>query len=253
MLEHEYDTMRAVEDDYWWYRVLRAMTCREVVRATAGRSEARVLDAGCGTGGTMAALRTVDPALRLSGIDVSPLALAHVRERGFGDAREASVEQLPCAESSQDAVVSLDVLYHEGVDEERAMREFLRVLKPGGTLIMNLPAFECLRGRHDEAVRGVRRYTAAGVRDLHARNGFQAERVFCWNAWLFLPVLIWRRASRRLSAAQTGEAVSDLAMPPAWLNAAAALVASADAAACRAIRSPIGTSVFSVAKAVKTP
>ena len=248
MLSHEYDTMRSVEDDYWWYRILRNMTCREVTDLAKANPGLQILDAGCGTGGTMEAMRRQLPDARLAGFDVSVLALEHTRARGFGDAFEASVDCIALADGSQDAVVSLDVLYHEGVDQDKAMKEFHRVLRPEGRLIMNLPAFECLRGQHDIAVKNVRRYTPGEVRELHERNGFTMERLFCWNAWLFLPILLWRKISKTTAKASTGEAKSDLILPPAALNKALEVLGGWEASLCRAIKSPVGTSVFSVGR-----
>jgi SAM-dependent methyltransferase len=166
---------------------------------------------------------------------------------------DCGVESLPLQDVSQDAVCCLDVLYHEGVDQDRAMREFRRVLCVGGVLVMNLPAFECLRGQHDAAVGGVRRYSVRDVRDLHARNGFIVEQVFCWNAWLFPAVWAWRQISKRLPSARTESAKSDLVLPPEWLNSAAGAIAAADAKLCRFLGSPVGTSVFSVARVGKNP
>lgn len=243
MLSHEYDTMRSVEDNYWWYRVLRGLTCRELANCADGQ---RILDAGCGTGGTLQGIRSRLPNAHLTGFDISALALEHTRARGFDGVFEASVDRIPLADGSQDGIVSLDVLYHEGVDQDQAMREFHRVLAPGGRLIMNLPAFECLRGQHDLAVKNVRRYTPRRVRELHERHGFTAERIFCWNAWLFLPIFIWRKMSKLGASASTAAAKSDLVPPPVWINKVLSILGGCEAGICRAIRSPLGTSVFSV-------
>lgn len=248
MLAHEYDTMRSVEDDYWWYRVLREMTVAEVERCAKDGAGLRVVDAGCGTGGTMQAIRSRLPDARLTGFDISALALEHTRARGFSDVFEASVSGITLADGTQDAVVSLDVLCHEGVDQKKAMQEFRRVLNTDGRLIMNLPAFECLRGQHDHAVHSARRYTPRGVRELHESNGFTVDRLFCWNAWLFLPVFLWRKLSNRLPKASSGEAKSDLVPPPDSVNKLLAWLSGSEAAFCRAIGSPLGTSVFSVGR-----
>lgn len=245
MLAQEYETMRSVEDDYWWYRVLREITYREISKASGGRYSARILDAGCGTGGTLEFIRKRSPQARLAGFDISPLALNHSRARGLTNIFQGSVEAIALADESQEVVVSLDVLYHEGIDQEQAMQEFHRVLVPGGRLLMNLPAFGCLRGQHDVAVQSARRYTPREVRELHERNGFPVERTFCWNAWLFLPVLLWRKISRKL-VKDVAEAKSDLLLPPVALNNLLILLGGWEAAACRAVRSPMGTSVFSV-------
>lgn len=253
MLEHEYETMRKVEDSHWWYQLLRDMTVRATADALPPDKCARLLDAGCGTGGTMQALREHSPCWELHGVDVSPLALEHTRRRGFLHVTEGSVDALVASDASYDGVVSLDVLYHEKVDQEKALREFYRVLVPDGVLLLNLPALDCLRGRHDVAVGGARRYTAEQVSALLRANGFDIERVHCWNAWLFLPVLLVRLLSRRgLSTPDQSTAVaSDLPLPAPLLNRVLLALGTLDAALCRLLHAPFGTSVFSVARKPK--
>lgn len=248
MLAREYDVMRSVEDHYWWYRVLREITVKETVACLKMAHAPCILDAGCGTGGTMQAVKERLPNAHLTGVDISTLALEHTRARGFRDVFETDVSHINLEDSSQDIVISLDVLYHEGVDQEAAMKEFRRVLRPEGSLIMNLPAFECLRGQHDIAVKNVRRYTPRKVWELHERNGFGVEHLFCWNAWLFLPILLWRTISKRLPKASTEEAKSDLVPPPDSLNKLLTWFGGREASLCRAIGSPLGTSVFSVGR-----
>jgi hypothetical protein len=147
-------------------------------------------------------------------------------------------------------VVSLDVLYFEGVDERKAMSEFRRVLKDGGVLVLNLPAFDILRGEHDLAVSGVRRYTPFHVRAMLSECNFHIVRVHCWNAWLFGPILAWRLLSRLRRSGDPAQAKSDLAMPSAPLNRVLTALARMDMALCRAIHSPLGTSVLAVARRI---
>jgi SAM-dependent methyltransferase len=251
MNEHEYALMRRVEDSYWWYAVLRESVVSEVTAQLTGRSDVRILDAGCGTGGMMEVLRRENPAWQISGLDFSPQAVEHTRERGFTDVTQGSVDALPYPDATFDAVVSLDVLYFDGVDETKAMSEFGRVLKPGGVLVLNLPAFDILRGEHDVAVSGVRRYTPSRVSEMLSQCGLDAVRVHCWNAWLFLPILGWRLLSRLKQSKEQGGAKSDLSMPPAVINKALSALARIDMSLCRAIHSPLGTSVQAVAR--KTP
>jgi SAM-dependent methyltransferase len=251
MNEHEYALMRRVEDSYWWYAVLRESVDSEVKAWLSNKSDARILDAGCGTGGMMEVLRRENSAWQISGLDFSPQAVEHTRERGFTDVTQGSVDALPYPDASFDAVVSLDVLYFDGVDETKAMSEFHRVLKPGGVLVLNLPAFDMLRGEHDVAVSGVRRYTPSRVREMLAQCGLAPVRVHCWNAWLFLPILGWRLLSRLRHSRKPGGAKSDLSTPPDAINNALTTLARIDMSLCRAIHSPLGTSVQAVAR--KTP
>jgi hypothetical protein len=86
------------------------------------------------------------------------------------------------------------------------------------------------------------------VRELLAQGGLEPLRVHCWNLWLFVPILCWRLLSRVPQPGGTAAAKSDLSMPPALLNSALVAFASLDMALCRAISSPLGTSVQAVAR-----
>jgi hypothetical protein len=114
------------------------------------------------------------------------------------------------------------------------------VLKRGGVLILNVPAFDCLRGAHDAAVDGVRRYRLRGMKRLLRIHGFEIVEAHYWNAWLFLPLLLRRWCSQ--------SAEGDLAMPPRWLNGLLTVGGKLDAALCRHTRMPFGTSLHVVAK-----
>ena len=247
MLDHEYDTMRSVEDAYWWYQALRGSVVAEMARLYPAGSPCRVLDAGCGTGGMMESLRRTNPEWDLAGIDISPLAVAHTRQRGFADVWAAGIDDIPCSDGAWDAVVCLDVLYHAAVDEPRAMTELFRVLRPGGHLLLNLPAFDCLAGGHDVAVQGARRYTTGGVERLLSRHGFRVRRLFYWNALMFPAVLIWRQLSRHRPAAAQPNAKSDLGALPGALNRALLKLARLDIRVGRTLHLPFGTSVFAIA------
>lgn len=241
----EYHMLRMVEDRHWWHSVLHGL----VMDVLSDRLPPRgyVLDAGCGTGGLLALLRDKKPCLDTEGVDAAGVAVQHCRERGLARVRMGTVHQLPFQQGVFDAVISLDVLYHADVNEHEALAEMSRVLRPGGLLVANLPAFECLRGSHDVAVRGARRYTADQVSHLLAEHGLCCELSHYWNAWLFLPLLVWRRLSRR-PAKKKAEQTSDLALPPEWLNQLLAVAGRVDARLCRALRIPFGSSVFVVAR-----
>lgn len=228
----EYETLRTQEDHHWWYAVLHWLVQRELEQRLA--SGARVLDAGCGTGGMMARLGR----WQADGIDVSERAVELCHQRGIRQVRCGSVQDLPWEAEIFDAVISLDVLYHSQVDEEVALHEMLRVLKPGGILVLNLPAFDCLRGSHDVAVCGVRRYKACHVRQWLESHSLEAKMIHYWNAWLFLPLLARRRCHRSTA--------SDLRALPVWLNAGLAAAGKADAWVCRTLGVPWGSSVFAV-------
>ena len=247
MLDHEYATMRHVEDSHWWYRVLRSRVRADVERLAAGGSLA-LLDAGCGTGGMLAHLKSAGAAgWSLQGIDLSPLAVEQCQGRGL-TVQQASACDLPFGDAVFDVVLSLDVIYCAGVDEVKALAECQRVLRPGGRLILNCAAYDCLRGRHDDATCGVRRYTPARVGELLKKQGLEINVLHGWNAWIFLPMVLWRMLSRKQSPAATQEAPrSDLFRLPGWVERLLAFVTTCDFKLCRALHFPLGTSIYAVA------
>lgn len=245
MLPPEYHMLRLVEDRHWWHKVLHGLVLDAVSDHLPPRGH--VLDAGCGTGGMLALLREKKPCLDTVGVDASGLAVQHCRERGLSQVRLGTVHELPFEKGAFDAVICLDVLYHADVNEHDALAEMSRVLRPGGVLVANVPAFECLRGSHDVAVCGARRYKAEEVSLLLQKHRLCCELSHYWNAWLFLPLLLWRRLSRRPAERQAG-LNSDLALPPAWLNRVLSRGGKVDAQLCRALRIPFGSSVFAVAR-----
>lgn len=232
--------MFAVEDRHWWYVGVRREVERwlDTLRPREGERLA-VLDAGCGTGGLLANLRS--SAWR-AGIEVSPEGIRLARKRPGFSLVSGSVAALPFEDGSFDAVVSIDVLCHSGVVERQAVEEAARVLRPGGLFLVQVPAFDFLRGEHDAAVWTKRRYRRAEVATLLSSAGLDLRRSAYRNALLF-PVAAVSRVARRRKARE--HARSDVRPVPRPLNA----VLSAVLAVERRLgsRFPFGLSVFCVA------
>jgi SAM-dependent methyltransferase len=248
MLQHEYHTMRQVEDSYWWYQVLRLEVVKDVGSRFPPGKPCKLLDAGCGTGGMLQILHETHPEWQITGLDLSSVAVEYCQRRGFADVIRGSVEEMPFPNASFDVVVNLDVLYHKQVFQERALCEIVRVLKSGGLLILNLPAFDVLRGIHDVAVHGTRRYTVIRIRELLGPMGFKLETAFYWNAWLFFPLLSWRLLTRSLKPSSENETKSDLSILPPKINALLTAIGRLDFMVCRLLHLPFGTSVYSVGR-----
>ena len=231
----QHDLLRKVEDHHWWYDVQRRLAL-DVLRRHV-RAGAAVLDAGCGTGGMLSRLGRY----AAFGCDRAEEAVRHCRQRGLRRVLRCSVDALPWVDASFDAVLSLDVLYHEAVNEAGAVEEALRVLRPGGILVVHAPALECLRGAHDEAVGGARRYSVTGLHRVLSQAGFGVEEAYAWNVSL-LPLLWMRRRWARHPA-------GDLALQlPGWLAACLKIHGRLDARVCRWLSLSLGTSVMAVAR-----
>ncbi len=175
------------------HRPARARAC-----AAASRGEARLLDAGCGTGFNLLALARLG---RATGIDLAPEALAFCKERGVRAVR-ASLLGLPFADATFDAVTSFDVLYHAWVTDDRtAVGEMARVLAPGGVLLVRVPALRALWGAHDVEVQSRHRYTRGELVALLGSCGLRVERATYCNSILF-PLLLARRTLDRAARAR---------------------------------------------------
>jgi ubiquinone/menaquinone biosynthesis C-methylase UbiE len=92
---YEYDTMRSVEDTYWWYTGMHKLIAKIPSESPDKLPRMKVLDAGCGTGGMMAKLHNVLPQVQLTGIDFSASAVEFTQQRQIGTVKQASVENLP--------------------------------------------------------------------------------------------------------------------------------------------------------------
>jgi SAM-dependent methyltransferase len=155
---------------------------------------------------------------------------------------QGSVSSLPFADESFDAVVSIDVLCHAGVDEQQAIAEAARVLKPGGRLLVQVPAFDWLRGEHDAAVWTKRRYRCGEIANLLRAAGLSARRSAYRNALLF-PLAVVARLARRGRRSREG-ARSDVRPVPAPINALLSAVLAFERRIPVAL--PFGLSVFVV-------
>jgi SAM-dependent methyltransferase len=240
MDRREYEAMARLESTLWWYRALHD----KVIGALKGQLDANgtfaLLDAGCGTGGLLRELRLAFPNATLSGIDISEHAVRLARTVTDAEITRGSVASMPYAAASFDVITSMDVMYHRDVDPQRMLDECVRVLRPGGTIVLNLPAYEWLRSYHDDHVATARRYTIGSLERLLAPYPLRKRYATYWNAALFVPLLI----RRKLMPAKGGSDVADI---PHWLNAALYAVARPENLLVRKrLRIPFGSSVFAI-------
>jgi SAM-dependent methyltransferase len=203
----EYALMDAAEDHMWWYRALHVRLCHALTNARGW-----VLDAGCGTGGFLAVLRARRPDLALFGIEWDATAAHRARNKSAAAIARGSIGTLPFADNSFDAVVCADVLCHAAVDPRAALAELKRVLRPGGVVVLNLPAYQWLLSAHDRRVHNVRRFTASATAGLLCQAGFARVRTRYWNGLLLPLMMVQRKIVAR------GDTVSDVASFPPWLD-----------------------------------
>ncbi len=231
----EYDLMDAAEQQLWWYRALHT----RLIAALAG-VQGRVLDAGSGTGGFLTKLRAARPDLALDGLEYNGTAALRAAQKSGARITRGSINALPYADASFDAIVSADVLCHEAVDPAQALAELRRVLKPGGRLVVNMPAYAWMASAHDRRVRNARRSTPSELQAWLRRAGLAEIRTKFWNSLLFPAMLIQRKLLAR------GDAASDVATISPGLNGIFLAITRLE---CHLPALPWGGSIIAIAHA----
>jgi SAM-dependent methyltransferase len=239
--------MYEAEDTHWWYQGLRGVMLTLLGLRRGNGRRLRILDAGCGTGGNIHALRQAGYS-DVDGFDFSPMALHFCRRRGLESVRQGSIMDMPYGEGSYDIIISCDVLNDAGTEDEvTALRELYRVLKPGGRLFLNLPAFSFLRSEHDRATSVARRYTKGDISRKLVRAGFRVKRVTYWNMLLFPAVVLVRVLRRERPDDLNKPARSDIVLPPTVINILLTGLLKVEGLLLRRVNLPFGSSVAVVA------
>lgn len=241
MEPEQYALMARVERAHWWYRGMRSLVGALLDAHLVPGLPRRVLDAGCGTGGTTAWLRRYGTVV---GIDLAAEAAPFWARSGLRAMARASVVALPFPADCFDLVTCFDVLYHRRVgDEGAALAEFRRVLRPGGLLLVRVPAYDWLQGGHDAAVHTRRRYTRGEMVAAVRAAGLAVVTATYGNS-LLLPLAV----AKRLAERWRGPSQEEMAVPPAPLNAVFGAALALEARVLPRWPLPAGLSVLVLAR-----
>jgi SAM-dependent methyltransferase len=234
------------EITHFWFRGLRRFARPLLAEALAGRVGPRVLDAGCGTGCNLRTLAELDGGF---GFDLNRVGLGHARASGLSRLARASVVAIPFPDDAFDLVTSFDVLYALPESEaRRALSEMARVLKPGGTLVVNVAALEVLRGGHSVLAEELRRYDKGMLRAELASAGLRPVRMTYTNAALF-PLVLAARVAQRAAGLDTPEETGrEISVPPRPVNAALDALLALEARVVRVVNLPFGSSLLCAAR-----
>ncbi len=243
----ELQKMRRLEDTYWWFVGRRRLVRRLVDRFAPDVEPRVILDAGCGTGGTLSHLQG---AGELWGCDLSSEALRLCRTRGFGNLSESPVESLDFPDQHFDVVISCDVIEHVPEDR-RAMEEMVRVLRPGGILVLTVPAHRWLWSGHDEALDHERRYEPRSLRELVEGAGLEIE-LFSQAVAITMPAVLFSVAGRRIARVfgRKRERTQQTALfaLPGPINRLLIWLLEVEAWLMRYVPLPVGASLVAVAR-----
>lgn len=236
--------MFQLEDSLWWYVGMRRIVhnfLQPQVKKQGG-APLRVLDAGCGTGGS---LKLLERYGQVTAFDFYPRAAELYTTRQRGRICVASADAVPFADGSFDLVTAFDLVCQlPAPQDETALREMARVLRPGGSLLVRVPAFQALYGPHDVTLHTQHRYSVGEMADMIERAGMKLVQTTYANTILF-PVAVARRLFAKVSGKAADE--SDVRPVPEPLNMALTAVLSAEAEIIKHTRLPFGLSVIALA------
>jgi SAM-dependent methyltransferase len=235
-----FDRMAELDQHHWWFRARRRILEEVIVRLAKPPKEARVLEVGCGTGHNLAML-TKFGELDASELDFAARTLS--TKRLGREVKEAKLPDLSMFKRNEyDLVALLDVLEHVP-DDLGSLRAIHRRLKPGGALLLTVPANPWMWSAHDAAHHHFRRYTKKQLEELFLRSGLEVQLLSYFNTLLY-PLIAAARIASKLLRRET----SDDKLPGARVNAALEKIFGFEAGMLGRMPMPFGVSLVAVVR-----
>jgi SAM-dependent methyltransferase len=238
------------EDNHWWF-ASRTRALKAIMGPVLPKTpDLRLLDVGCGAGNMIHHLSHYGVVKGLE-IDERPVKMA--RRRGYDVDLFDVTDPMPFDKNSFDAVTALDVIEHNE-DDLAILTDSYRVLKPGGHIVITVPALMWLWSHNDDINAHVRRYTASELKQKLTRTGFKVRRITYNNFFVFplaAALILLRRSAKaepELASHHLDEDEYQVEMEPASppVNAVLTIVGQVEAALISRLNLPIGTSLIAV-------
>lgn len=249
MEQNAYRQFLELEDSHWWFRGRRSVYFGLLRAHLAGERPRRVLDLGCGYGGFLAGLAELCGEVYPS--DISAESLAHCAERGFEKGVVGSGYALPYADAAFDLVCMFDAIEHIP-DDQRVMREVARITRPGGRVLVSVPAYQFLYANNDRVAQHQRRYTRPRLARVFEQAGLTVERNTHSNVFLFpliLPTVLALKAVEKLFPRKLDPEHTNLSWPiPRFVHDALHAVFAAELSFTRRFDWPAGHSIVAIAR-----
>lgn len=245
-----YDDFYRYADHNWWFLGRRKIILDLLQHEGFTKNHPKkILDLGCGTGSTLVKLKDWGWAV---GMDISSLALAYCQQHEVGPLVEAAAQEIPFHEGSFDLILALDILEHLD-DDLGALQEIFRALKPGGYVLVTVPAYNFLWSHHDELNLHRRRYILSQLRLRMEAAGFTVSRATYMNTLLFLPIFLIRWFKNHVLIKPQKGPLSDVKGHWPWVNALLYFLFGLEAKILSFINLPFGVSCLCLGRKPQPP
>lgn len=184
-----YKEMYENEMSHAWYIATRNLMIKNIAKYL--KKDARILDAGCGTGGTIQFLKKAGFA-NVYGVDVNKNAIRYCKKRAIKNIKIGNINNLAFKKNNFDAIICLDALYHKNINKSVALNQFNKVLKKGGILYLQEPAYDWLKSKHDIVIETESRFTSSEISKLVQKSGFKIIKLTYFNFFLSSLIIIKR-------------------------------------------------------------
>lgn len=233
----------AVEDQHWWF-VGRRLIVDQVIRQLTLPKNAQILEVGCGTGGNLSMLARHG---QVSAMELDETACLIANQRQVTKVYLGSLpERIPFT-TEYDLIVILDVLEHLD-DDLAALRKLHSQLKPGGWLLITVPAYQFLWSHHDEINHHKRRYVLRDLKRVVYKAGLAVRHGSYFNSFLF-PIVAGVRIFRKLFQMESNSALSsDLKKPPLPVNQLLTILFATERHLIGRFSLPFGVSILLLAQ-----
>ena len=235
-----FDRMAELDQDHWWFVARRRILETLIRRVVRPPQKARILEVGCGTGHNLDMLRKFG---KLEASELDRCARAVANKRLPRKVKEAKLPDLSMFErNGYDLIALLDVLEHVP-DDLASLRAIHRRLKPGGALLLTVPANPWMWSAHDAAHHHFRRYTKRQLAELFLRSGLEVQLLSYFNSLLF-PLV----AAARVAGKLTRKESADDRLPSAPVNAVLNTIVGLEACIIGRVPMPFGVSLVAVVR-----
>lgn len=236
-----YEAEAKVEATHWWFKGRRRLFGREIGKLQLDPG-ASILDVGTSTGTNLRMLKSLG-FRNVTGLDSSPEAIRYCAEKDLGTVQQGDICNLPFPDATFDLILATDIIEH--VDEDAtALLELSRALRPGGHILITVPAFQSLWGLQDDVSHHKRRYRKQSLNTAISIAGLTPQKSYYFNFVLFGPIWL----ARRLIRATRPNLKSENELNNPAINAVLTTIFEIDCRVAPLIHAPFGVSALTLAQ-----